>query len=167
MRGLTMARLLALLLALGLSAPSESQVPELPVINMGTPPVPAGVRHCCGGGGRAVNASCCDPLEKDAVLTWLGAGGVGMESSLAYGTSPGLGQGLRESGRARTSVWITTKVQCGTTRAAVAAEIEKGLTQLGVPSVDLLTIHCTYKPRPPACASSLAMILWLGPTMQA
>jgi diketogulonate reductase-like aldo/keto reductase len=68
-----------------------------------------------------------------------------MESSLAYGTSPGLREGLRASGRPRSSVWITTKVQCGTTRAYVAAEIAQVLAQLGVPSVDLLTIHYPEK----------------------
>ena len=52
------AALLVLALA---TSPPHALVPHLPVVSMGTPPAPAGVSHCCGGGGRVVNASCCDP----------------------------------------------------------------------------------------------------------
>ena len=137
----------AVLLAL-CATPAGSTLP-LPVVNMGTPPAPAGVAHCCGGGGRAVNASCCDATERAAVIAWLASGGVGLESSLAYGTSVGLGQGFRASGRDRSSVFVTTKVGCSPTRAEVAASIDKGLAQLQMEYVDLLTMCAPPQQQPP------------------
>ena len=126
----------------------------LPVVNMGTPPAPAGVAHCCGGGGRVVNASCCDATERAAVIAWLASGGVGLESSLAYGTSVGLGQGFRASKRDRSSIFVTTKVGCSPTRAEVAASIDKGLAQLQMEYVDLLTM-CAPPQQPPHTKHSI------------
>ena len=75
-----------------------------------------------------------------------------IDTSGDYGTQPGIGQGIRRSGVARSDVYLVTKVE-ETDDAYDAAR--RNLEELGLDRADLILLH-----RPPESGAGEA--LWLG-----
>lgn len=64
-----------------------------------------------------------------------------IDTAWDYHNSDGVGRALKASGRARSSVFITTKVEGGLNRSRTFAEVEEDLKNLSVPFVDLILVH--------------------------
>lgn len=75
-----------------------------------------------------------------ATSMWIGVGGRAIDTAYMYGNEGDIAQGIEQSGVARDTLFITTKVLCGTYHKT-ATEIEYNLKKLGVKSVDLTLIH--------------------------
>lgn len=77
-----------------------------------------------------------------AVRTALDAGYRHIDTAAMYGNEAEVGRGIKASGKARDSVWITTKVwQENIGAGKLQASAEASLKALGVSQVDLLLIH--------------------------
>eukprot|EP00038_Savillea_parva_P013301 m.7893 g.7893 ORF g.7893 m.7893 type:complete len:357 (-) comp2485_c0_seq1:1823-2893(-) len=106
-------------------------------------------------------ATILGPACVEAVKTALSQGYTMLDTALLYGNQEEVGQGFRESGRTRESVWITSKVgffpshdeslwmyKANNVKGEETASIETALKQLQMDYVDLLLIHnpCTNTP---------------------
>ena len=64
------------------------------------------------------------------------------DTALGYGTQAALGRAIKDSGRAREELFITSKIPGGiTSHEAASAAVDQCLKQLGVAYVDLMLIH--------------------------
>jgi diketogulonate reductase-like aldo/keto reductase len=79
------------------------------------------------------------PECENAVRWALEAGYRHIDTAQAYGNEESVGKALRDSGIARSEVFITTKFYPA--RRDPAAEVENSLRRLGVDQVDLYIIH--------------------------
>lgn len=80
--------------------------------------------------------------ETASALAWLAAGGRGIDTAFSYHNQQQVGAAVRTSGLARSEIFITTKIPCGEGTAEGATKsIHDDLSQLGLPSVDLMLIH--------------------------
>lgn len=81
---------------------------------------------------------------KRAVLGALEAGYRHLDCARFYGNERSVGEAIRESGLARTELFVTTKVWCDRIAAGrdeVRRSIEESLEALGLDSVDLVLVH--------------------------
>jgi len=80
---------------------------------------------------------------KAALLLWLSpqVGGAGIDTAALYQNQKQVGDAIRESGRARSSVFVTTKVPGAIGRQEALANLQYDLSQLGLAQVDLALIH--------------------------
>eukprot|EP00930_Biecheleria_cincta_P059759 TRINITY_DN45481_c0_g1_i1.p1 TRINITY_DN45481_c0_g1~~TRINITY_DN45481_c0_g1_i1.p1 ORF type:complete len:308 (-),score=41.15 TRINITY_DN45481_c0_g1_i1:79-1002(-) len=88
----------------------------------------------------------------NATATWIKIGGVGIDTALIYRDQPKVRQGILTAGISASSVFITTKVPCGTYEE-VSKGVQESLDQLGVSMVNLTLIHAFPNPQV-ACARS-------------
>ena len=80
---------------------------------------------------------------KAALLLWLSpqVGGVGIDTAYKYMNQQAVGAAIRESGRSRSSVFVTTKVPGSIGRAEALQNLQLDLSQLGLAQIDLALIH--------------------------
>ena len=110
------------------------------------------------------------PAINDTVSTarWLAVGGRGVDTAWSYDHG-GYGHSQRQmglaihnftsvTGTARSEIFVTTKIPCGTNSSGVAAMIKYDLDQLMLSYVDLLIIHT-----PATCKTSAdTQVTWEG-----
>ena len=78
---------------------------------------------------------------ENATALWLRqAGGVGIDTAYGYGDEGEIAKGIAAAHKARSDVFIETKVPC-TSYAHARADLEGNLQQLGVEQVDLVLVH--------------------------
>ncbi|WP_179394684.1 aldo/keto reductase [Lacticaseibacillus absianus] len=83
-----------------------------------------------------------DDAVAAVVRTALEAGYRHLDTAQAYGNERGVGEGLRASGLARESVFVTTKLAAeAKDYASATAAIDGSLTALGLAEIDLMLIH--------------------------
>lgn len=83
-----------------------------------------------------------DEEAADAVATAIEAGYTSIDTAAIYGNERGVGEGIRRSGAARDSLFITTKVWNDRQGYdATLKAFDKSLSRLGVDHVDLYLIH--------------------------
>jgi diketogulonate reductase-like aldo/keto reductase len=70
---------------------------------------------------------------------------VHIDTALIYANQKGVGAALKESGRARDTFFITTKIPGGLNKSATEAALQQDLDELQLDFVDLMLIHypCT------------------------
>lgn len=90
--------------------------------------------------------------ETTSALKWLRLGGEGIDTAYVYGNQREVGEAFRQSGVARDSVFITTKIPCPPTNssdpvtpAMAVAAVELDLRELGLEYADLLLLHWPCK----------------------
>lgn len=71
---------------------------------------------------------------------WLTSGGTAIDTAYMYHDEQYIKQGIAAAGAARDSLFITSKILCGTKRKA-KSQIADNLKQLGMTAVDLMLIH--------------------------
>lgn len=77
-----------------------------------------------------------------AVLEGLAIGYRHVDTAQIYGNEAEVGEGIKDSGVRRESIWLTTKVWTDAfTKDALAPSVEKSLKKLGTDYVDLLLLH--------------------------
>jgi diketogulonate reductase-like aldo/keto reductase len=72
---------------------------------------------------------------------WLRLGGVGIDTAWIYRNQRAVADGLARSGRARASVFVTTKIPCVADGALALEFIREDLKELRMDYVDLLLLH--------------------------
>eukprot|EP00322_Chrysochromulina_rotalis_P027487 CAMPEP_0115830236 /NCGR_PEP_ID=MMETSP0287-20121206/1515_1 /TAXON_ID=412157 /ORGANISM="Chrysochromulina rotalis, Strain UIO044" /LENGTH=568 /DNA_ID=CAMNT_0003283537 /DNA_START=154 /DNA_END=1860 /DNA_ORIENTATION=- len=94
---------------------------ELPLVSLGT-----------GSGQHA------DVVE--AASLWISLGGTAIDTAFIYNDEVDVAAGIAQAGVPPSSIYLTTKIPCGTYTQA-KAYIDSNLRQLQVPSVNLTLIH--------------------------
>lgn len=115
---------------------------------------------------RALSLSLHPPALPSKTARWLAAGGRGVDTAWSYDHG-GYGHSQRQdgvaiqaSGVARSELWVTTKIPCGTSTAAVLDLVQYDLDQLMLDTVDLLLIH---SPTSPNCTAPAGIAsTWIG-----
>ena len=108
------------------SVPSVPSVPvgkdgHLPMVSLGT------------GSGQHADVAATTSL-------WLSSGGTAIDTAYMYHDEQYIKQGIAAAGAARDSLFITSKILCGTKRKA-KSQIADNLKELGMTAVDLMLIH--------------------------
>ena len=83
-----------------------------------------------------------DNKAADAVKAAIGLGYRHVDTAQAYGNERGVGKGVRESGVARSEIFITSKVaaECKS-YASAAKSIDETLRKMGLDYIDMMIIH--------------------------
>ncbi|KAK3252941.1 hypothetical protein CYMTET_37794 [Cymbomonas tetramitiformis] len=82
--------------------------------------------------------------EFASALAWIHLGGVGIDTAFVYQNQDQVGEAVRQSGKNRTELFITTKVVCPepfTSEQKVVAAVKEDLKELKMEYVDLMLIH--------------------------
>eukprot|EP00038_Savillea_parva_P020013 m.30218 g.30218 ORF g.30218 m.30218 type:complete len:331 (-) comp4680_c0_seq1:145-1137(-) len=94
--------------------------------------------------------TCCGSDPKVGLMSWIQAGGVGVDTSIDYGDEGTIGSILKQNNVARKDVYITTKVtagcgrqqsDCGTDPETTLASVNQSLSNLGLDYIDLMLLH--------------------------
>lgn len=75
-----------------------------------------------------------------ATALWIANGGSAIDTAHDYGDEGDIAKGIAQSGVAPSSIFLTTKITCGTYKKA-AKQIDDNLSQLGAATVNLTLIH--------------------------
>src|SRR5262249_20328085 len=95
-----------------------------------------------GLGTGAMSGAATTREHADSVAAALGAGYRHIDTARKYGSERGVGEGIRASGVARESIFITTKVSHENLHADdFARSLDESLKELRVDYVDLLLVH--------------------------
>jgi len=122
----------SLLVALSLGAlPTDVSVVQIKGLN-GTIPMPL------AGLGTWLYP---DKVAHDAVKLAFSLGYRHVDTAFVYENQVGVGQALKESGLARDSYFVTTKIPGGLNSSATAATLDTCMQQLNLDYVDLMLIH--------------------------
>jgi diketogulonate reductase-like aldo/keto reductase len=83
--------------------------------------------------------------EKQSLELWLKLGGVGVDTAYDYMNQNQVGAAIAASGRARNSIFVTTKIPNPVGRAKALAYVKEDLKEMNLDFADLILIHspCT------------------------
>ena len=83
--------------------------------------------------------------EKQSLELWLKLGGVGVDTAYDYMNQNQVGAAIAASGRARDSIFVTTKIPNPVGRAKALAYVKEDLKEMNLDFADLILIHspCT------------------------
>lgn len=82
-----------------------------------------------------------DTVAYGAVRAALDLGYPHIDTALGYRNQRGVGKALKDSGRKRKDVFITSKIPGGLNTSATTAAVEQCLDELGTDYIDLMLIH--------------------------
>jgi len=113
------------------------------------------------------------PDDKNATETqslelWLSLGGVGVDTAYDYDNQDQVGAAIKASGRARETIFVTTKIPNPVGREKALAFVKEDLKEMGLEYADLILIHspCTRGfPGSSSCSERDALKIldtWLG-----
>ena len=106
--------------------------------------------------------------EKQSLELWLSLGGVGVDTAYDYMNQNLVGAAIKASGRARDSIFVTTKIPNPVGREKALAFVKEDLKEMSLDYADLILIHspCTRGfPGSPSCTgrdASKILDTWRG-----
>jgi len=107
----------------------------MPAVGLGT--------GCYGSKGDIIPEYWDDEVARKAVLSWLSVGGIRIDNANDYNTSNGVGMGIQQSKRERSSIFVVSKTgplfPLG--YETTLQQVEDILKSLSLSYVDLILIH--------------------------